>query len=149
MTTTAPPLTGQDIGTVFAATSRVFEVVLARNGVTFGGWLVMNALDQHDGPLSEAELARRLLPSPGEPSAAVAMRVLAATGLVTLTGPEDDAAGPVAALTEAGAARVAAIRAGIREVAGRLYGDIPADDLATARRVLATVTERANAELGL
>ncbi|MFS8585134.1 MAG: MarR family transcriptional regulator [Acidimicrobiia bacterium] len=149
MTTTAPPLTGQDIGTVAAATSRVFDVLLARNGVTFGGWLVMNALDQHGGPLSEAELTRRLLPSPGEPSAAVAMRILAATGLVTLAQPEDGDDGPVATLTEAGAARVAAIRAGIREVAGRLYGDIPADDLATARRVLATITERANAELGL
>jgi hypothetical protein len=29
----------------------------------------------------------------------------------------------------------------------RLYGDLPPDDLATVRRVLGIVTERANAEL--
>src|SRR5690606_17276036 len=113
------------------------------------GWLVMNALDQHGGPLSEAELTRRLLPSPGAPSAAVAMRILAPTGPVTPAQPEDRGDGPAAPRTEAGAARAGARRPRTRPDAGRLYGDIPADDLATARRVVVAITERANAELGL
>lgn len=50
-------------------------------------------------------------------------------------------------LTDAGRARqrrIAEISAGI---AGRVYADIPAADLAVTARVLTLVTERANAEL--
>jgi hypothetical protein len=50
-------------------------------------------------------------------------------------------------LTAAGAARFAEIQGGISEITARLYGGLPEADLATAHRVLATVTERANAEL--
>jgi hypothetical protein len=39
------------------------------------------------------------------------------------------------------------IRAAIAEITQRLWGDLPAEDLATAGRVLAIITERANAEL--
>ena len=39
------------------------------------------------------------------------------------------------------------IRAAITEITERLWGDLPAEDLATAGRVLAIITERANAEL--
>jgi hypothetical protein len=49
------------------------------------------------------------------------------------------------------AARVAELHTGIRTKVGqitqRLWGDLPADELATAARVLATVLERASAEL--
>ena len=51
------------------------------------------------------------------------------------------------ALTAAGAARFGQIQDAIGQVTARLYGDLPEADLATAHRVLATVTERANAEL--
>jgi hypothetical protein len=39
------------------------------------------------------------------------------------------------------------IRTTITEITQRLWGDLPADDLATAGRVLAIITDRANAEL--
>ena len=39
------------------------------------------------------------------------------------------------------------IRTAITEITQRLWGDLPAEDLATAGRVLAIITERANAEL--
>ena len=39
------------------------------------------------------------------------------------------------------------IRAAIAEITRQLWGDLPAEDLATAGRVLAIITERANAEL--
>lgn len=39
------------------------------------------------------------------------------------------------------------ISAANAEIVQRLWGDLPAGDLATAGRVLAIVTERANAEL--
>ena len=39
------------------------------------------------------------------------------------------------------------ITAETSEISARIYADIPAEDLATAGRVLTLVTERANAEL--
>jgi hypothetical protein len=47
----------------------------------------------------------------------------------------------------AGSARFSEIRDGIAQITGRLYGGFPAADLAVAHRVLAAVTERANAVL--
>ncbi len=57
------------------------------------------------------------------------------------------AAGTQVVLTAAGAARFGEIQGGISEITARLYGGLPEADLATAHRVLATVTDRANAEL--
>jgi hypothetical protein len=39
------------------------------------------------------------------------------------------------------------IRTTIAEITQRLWGDLPAEDLATAGRVLSIITERASAEL--
>jgi DNA-binding MarR family transcriptional regulator len=55
--------------------------------------------------------------------------------------------GTQVALTPAGTARFEQIQGGIAQVTQRLYGGLPETDLAIAHRVLATVTERANAEL--
>ncbi len=55
--------------------------------------------------------------------------------------------GNLVTLTAAGTVRFEQIQGGIGEVTARLYGGLPETDLATAHRVLATVTERANAEL--
>ena len=40
------------------------------------------------------------------------------------------------------------VQATVVEITGRLWGDLPKDDLVTAGRVLGTVLTRANAELG-
>jgi hypothetical protein len=57
--------------------------------------------------------------------------------------------GEAPAVTVTGAARQLhrLISAAIAEITQRLWGDLPADDLATAGRVLAIITDRANAEL--
>ena len=54
-------------------------------------------------------------------------------------------------VTVTGAARQlhSRIRAAITEITQRLWGDLPAEDLATAGHVLAIITERANAELAV
>jgi hypothetical protein len=44
------------------------------------------------------------------------------------------------ALTDAGQARYRQIRTAIDEITARLYGDLPADDLAAASRVLTVIT---------
>ena len=50
-------------------------------------------------------------------------------------------------LTDAGQQLFGRIRGAVTEITGRLWGDLPAEDLATAGRVLSIVTERASAEL--
>jgi hypothetical protein len=132
-------LTGQDIGQAHFATRAVLERLLAGAGLGFAGSLVLNLLAA--GPVAERQVVERIaggikVPE-GEARAAVAEVV--AGGLVV--------AGPELALTPAGAAKQAYVRAGTAEIVDRLYGGLPAEDLATARRVLNTVTERANAEL--
>ncbi len=59
---------------------------------------------------------------------------------------QDDEGAPVQ-LTDAGQRLFGGIRAAITEITERLWGDLPAEDLATASRVLSIVTARANEKL--
>jgi DNA-binding MarR family transcriptional regulator len=61
-------------------------------------------------------------------------------GLVEVHGGSADA-------TDAGRRLFASVRSATAAITERLWGDLPAEDLATAGRVLSTVLERANAEL--
>ena len=58
-----------------------------------------------------------------------------------------DGAADVLELTEAGQSRHGRISAGVATITGRLYADLPVEDLVTARRVLGIITQRANQEL--
>lgn len=51
-------------------------------------------------------------------------------------------------VTDAGTRLHAQIRAANNELVERLWGDLPGDELATAARVLGSILDRANAELG-
>jgi DNA-binding MarR family transcriptional regulator len=50
------------------------------------------------------------------------------------------------AVTEAGAQVHGRVRGAVEEITTRLWGDLPADDLETTGRTLATILARANAE---
>jgi hypothetical protein len=50
-------------------------------------------------------------------------------------------------ITEPGRTRFSEIRRSVDEIVARIYSGIPAEDLATAGRVLVLVTQRANYEL--
>ena len=81
--THAPALTGQDIGEVSAATSRVFDVLLAETETTFAGWLVLNTLDVEGSAVTQSDLAARVALAPGAPQVTDALPSLVATGLVS------------------------------------------------------------------
>ncbi len=143
--TQVPTLTGQDIGQAEKATRAVLDRHLARTGTSFHCWVALNLLGTAGPAIPEGELAGRM--SYGlkisETAARSAIGELAAQELVTRTG------GAVlqVALTSAGAARFRQIQDGLTEITRHIYGDLPAADLAVAHRVLAGVTERANAVL--
>jgi hypothetical protein len=68
---------------------------------------------------------------------------LAAAGLLQASGGD----GAPVTVTEAGRRLHGRIRGAVTQITARLWGDLPAEDLATAGRVLDTILTRANAEL--
>jgi hypothetical protein len=145
--TQTPILNGQDIGQAEHATRAVLDRMLARTGTQFHSWVILNQLNTAGGALGEDELTTRITHGLkiGEDAAHAAAAELAWHGLIS----RDPAAegGTQVALTPAGTARFEQIQGGIGQVTQRLYGGLPESDLAIAHRVLAIVTERANAEL--
>lgn len=139
-----PTLTGQDIGQAERATRAVFDRFLAETGTTFDQWVTLNVLAAAESPVDGEEVLGQLtagLRIP-EPTARTTIDEVTSRGLVAATGD------PVRLeLLPEGRARVQAVRHGIAQIAARLYGDLPAHDLATTHRVLAIIAERANAEL--
>jgi DNA-binding MarR family transcriptional regulator len=94
---------------------------------------------QHQQLVRQVEAALKL----DEPTVLATLDELTTLGLIT---PPRQAAR--VELTTAGDAQFRRLRQRIDSVTERLYGDLPMDELATTRRVLGIVTERANAELG-
>lgn len=120
--------------------------LLARTGTQFHGWVIINLLAR-SGALGEDELTGQVVHGLkiGEDAVHAAAAELAWQGLISR---EPQAGGGTqVVLTATGATRAEEIQDGIRQVTARLYGGLPEADLATAHRVLATVTGRANAEL--
>ena len=144
--TQTPLLNGQDIGQAEHATRAVLDRLLARTGTPFRGWVMLNQLAAAGGALAEDDLTSRITHGLkiGEDAVHAAGAELARQGLISRAS---TAEGTQVALTPAGTASVEQIQGAISQVTQRLYGGLPESDLAIAHRVLATVTERANAEL--
>jgi hypothetical protein len=141
-----PTLNGQVIGQAHHATRALLGPVLERTGTTFEQSLALNALaDGGDSGVDRTELIGRLTGGVkvSDAEAADVIAAVAASGLLESL-PGDDSR---LRLTDQGRARNGEIRSAVATITERLYGDIPAADLATAGRVLSLVTARANAEL--
>jgi hypothetical protein len=145
--TNTPTLNGQDIGQAESAVRGVLNRLLASTGTQFHGWVILNLLGRGGSSLGEEELTGQIVHGLkiGEDAVHAAAAELAWHGLISRVTQAGE--GTRLALTAAGAARFDQIQGGISEVTARLYGGLPETDLAIAHRVLATVTERANAEL--
>lgn len=141
--TTAPPLTGQDINVAASATRALFNIQLDRAGIAFEEWVALRALAA-PGPAQRATVRGRLAELLSVAPATVERLFdgLAARGLVREDGSGD---APTVDLTPEGRTVFEQVNNGGLAVAAELYGDMDADDLATTKRVLADVTERAKA----
>lgn len=142
----APTINGQVIGQAHYATRTVLERLLAGTGTTFEQSVALNVAADGGGSVQRNQLVARMTGGLKIDDSAVSATVaeLIASGLMEVPPGEESHV----RLTDAGQALQRQIRTGIGEVTARLYGDFPAEDLATAGRVLTIVTERANAELG-
>ena len=142
MTTTAPVADSRALGLAHYAARGVLEHVLARHGVTFQQQIALRAAVTAAAPQTADDLVTQVRASLKADPVAVRATLdeLLAERLLVADGgglrPSD-----------AGRELLAAVGAETAPFTARIWGGIPADDLAAAGRVLALVTERADAEL--
>ncbi|MBV8716978.1 MAG: winged helix DNA-binding protein [Chloroflexi bacterium] len=147
-TTVAPPVTGQDINLAARATRKALELVLAEQGTSFQPLAVLNVITGRGAALDRDALVSVL---------ANAFDVDAQTVLTLLHGLEArglvrHAASSAAEtvhfeLTPDGQKEHQRLTSITGELIATLYRDFDPEDLATTRRVLVTLTERAEAHV--
>lgn len=136
------------IGQTEKALNAFLERDLAATGVTEPQWVALT-LAVGDGRADDsgrlaARVAAALKVDRGEAEARI--RELGEAGL--LEAGDDGERSPIA-VTAAGRRLHERVRAASVEITGRLWGDLPSTDLEVAARVLGTIVERADAELGV
>jgi DNA-binding transcriptional regulator PaaX len=146
MTNPTPVVNGQLVGLAHYASRTLLERVLAPTGTTFTQSVMLRTLADHGGHLERTSLVTLVmnaLKGADEQAARTAVQDLVTDKL--LDSPAEDQV----SLTDTGRELLEEIQAAGKEIASRLYADIPQEDLETAGRVLTLVLERANAELAV
>jgi DNA-binding MarR family transcriptional regulator len=140
-----PPFSTQVIGQAEKTLNAILQRQLAGTGLTEPQWITLTLTAASGGSIDRGQLAERVggALKVSEPDAQARIRELAAAQLLEAPADEESSV----RLTDAGRQLFGRIRAAVTEITERLWGDLPAEDLATAGRVLSIVTERANAEL--
>ncbi|GHK01665.1 hypothetical protein SY2F82_34620 [Streptomyces sp. Y2F8-2] len=142
MTTTAPVADARALGLAHYAARGVLEHVLARHGITFQQQIILRAAITADAPQTPGDLVTQVRGSLKADAADIRATL---DELLTKQLLVED--GAHVHPTDAGRELTAAVGAETAPISARIWGGIPAEDLAAAGRVLALVTERANAEL--
>ncbi|MEV5514228.1 MarR family transcriptional regulator [Streptomyces flaveolus] len=142
MTTTAPVADSRALGLAHYAARGVLEHVLARHGVTFQQQIALRAAVTAAAPQTADDLVTQVRATLKADPVAVRATLdeLLAERLLVADGAH-------LRPSDAGRELLAAVGAETAPFTARIWGGIPADDLAAAGRVLALVTERADAEL--
>lgn len=142
MTTTAPAADARVLGLAHYAARAVLESVLDRHGATFQQQITLRLVVVAGQPVEREALVTQVVGAlkvdPAEARGVITE--LGAKGLITVDGSD-------VRVTDAGGDFYTRVSAETGEISARIWGGIPAEDLAAAGRVLATVTERADAEL--
>jgi DNA-binding MarR family transcriptional regulator len=145
MTAVGQPVTGQDINMAARATRKALDVVLAEQGTSFPPLALLNTLVSRGAAMDRdalvAQLARGL--DVNAETVLTVLHGLESRGLAAVTG-----GGTLQVrLTDAGQTehrRLTSIVSGLTSV---LYAGFDAEELAVTRRVLVTLTERADAHV--
>jgi DNA-binding MarR family transcriptional regulator len=143
--TTTPTLNPQILGQAESAHRAILDRILAGPGNTYHQWVALNFTAVSGAAIDRDQLVDQMTGALkiDDPAAREAIAELTAARLLQ-TQPGDRS--PVH-LTDAGQELHRQIRTAINETITWLYSDLPADDLATAGRVLTVITARANTEL--
>ncbi|MGW5281738.1 MarR family transcriptional regulator [Streptomyces collinus] len=142
MTATAPAANARALGLAHYAARGVLEHVLARHGMTFQQQIALRVAVTADAPQTREDLVTQV-----RGSLKANLADIHATVDELLTRQLLVADGAHLRATDAGRRLLEAVGAATAPISERVWGGIPAEDLAAAGRVLALVTERADAEL--
>ncbi|MFJ4685328.1 MarR family transcriptional regulator [Streptomyces sp. NPDC088789] len=137
-----PVVNGRVIGLAHYAGRAVAESVLAGYGAGFQESVTLRLTAVADGAVERDSLVAEVVDTlkTAEADAVATVDALIGKGLIATEGTR-------VRITDAGRKLYADTSAETGVISARIYAGIPAADLATAGRVLALVTERANAEL--
>jgi hypothetical protein len=143
---TAPPtFSAPIIGQTEKALNAILDRQLAGTGLTEPQWVTLTLTVASGGTVDRGQLIRRVAGALRTSEAEAQARVTELAAAQLLHAPDGD--GSPVKPTEAGQQLHGRIRTAVTQITQRLWGDLPAEDLATAGRVLSTVLERADAEL--
>ena len=142
---TAPSFSPRLLGQTEKALNAFLDRELAGTGLTEPQWVALTLLSTDGDGADRAELVDRVagVLKVDRPRAEARIGELVEAGLIAAAGGE----GSGIEATEAGKRLHRRVRAATTAIAQRLWGDLPAEDLEAAGRVLGTVLERADAEL--
>jgi len=139
-----PTISTRVIGQAEKTLNAILGRQLAGTGLTEPQWVILTLAVSNGGPADRDQfthmVADALKISEADAQARIADMVAAQRLEITGEGSAVTVTGPARQLHSQ-------IRATIADITHRLWGDLPADDLATAGRVLTIITERATAEL--
>ncbi len=143
MTSTTPLVNPRAIALAHYAGRALLEQVLARHGVTFQQSVTLRPVAVADGPVERDDLVDSVAGALKIESAeadSVVDELIAAE----LLAPQQPS---LVRITDAGRELYDRTSAETAPITARIYAGIPEEDLAAAGRVLALITERADAEL--
>ena len=139
-----PSLNTRVIGQTEKSLNAILDRQLAGTGLTEPQWVILTLAVTSGGTIQHDQFTGQVAGALKISEAGAQARI---AELVTARHLEASAEASAVAVTGAARQLHGRIRAAITEITDRLWGDLPAEDLATAGRVLAIVNERANAEL--
>jgi DNA-binding MarR family transcriptional regulator len=145
MTTTTPTFSAPVIGQTEKALNAILDRQLAGTGLTQPQWVTLTLTVMSGGSVDRHELTGRVAVALKVTEAEAQARIAELAAAQLLQGP--DGQGSPVKVTEAGRQLHGEIRSAVTQITERLWGDLPAQDLETAGRVLSTVLARANTEL--
>jgi len=142
---TTPTFGTPVIGQTEKALNAILDRQLAGTGLTEPQCVTLTLTVASGGTVDRDQLIGRVAGALKVSEADVQAQITELAAAQLLQAPDGE--GSPVKLTDAGQQLHGQIRAAVTQITQRLWGDVPAEDLATAGRVLSTVLARANAEL--
>jgi DNA-binding MarR family transcriptional regulator len=142
---TTPTFSTQLIGQTEKTLGAILDRLLAGTGLTEPEWVTLTLAVMSGGSIDRSVFVSRVAGSLKISGAEAQSRIAELATAQLLEAPDVDDS--LVRVTDAGRQLHGRIRSAVVEITDRMWGDLPAEDIAAASRVLTTVLERANAEL--
>ncbi len=139
-----PSLSTRVIGQAEKTLKAILNRELAGTDLTEHQWMILTLAVTGGGPVKRDQFIREVAGTLkiGEAEARTHITEMVAAQRLEVAGE-----GAAVKATDAAQHLYGRIHAAVVEITHRLWGDLPAEDLATAGRILSIITGRANAEL--